>query len=132
MTYTEIGLFSVVAVVICDIYIFRTRLIRRRIFWASYAIIIFFQLVTNGILTGFRIVRYDADAIIGGSTPTNHAPAFIGDGRLVFAPIEDLLFGFSLVLLTLILWVWHGKNGLQRQPVSGPPVAKVAKVLRSK
>jgi hypothetical protein len=132
MTYTEIGLLSVIAVVICDMYIFRTRLIRRRIFWASYAIIIFFQLVTNGILTGFRIVRYDADAIIGGSTPTKHAPAFIGDGRLVFAPIEDLLFGFSLVLLTLILWVWHGKNGLQRQPVSGPPVAKVAKLLRSK
>lgn len=132
MTYTEIGLLSVIVVVICDMYVFRTRLIRRRIFWASYAIIVFFQLVTNGILTGFRIVRYNADAIIGSSTSADHVPAFIGDGRLVFAPIEDLLFGFSLVLLTLILWVWHGRNGLQRTPVSGPPVAKVAKILRTK
>ena len=118
--------------VLCDRYLFRTRLINRKIFWASYAIIVFFQLVTNGILTGLRIVRYDADAIIGSSTPEANAPAFIGDGRLVFAPVEDLLFGFSLVLMTLMLWVWHGRNGLQREPVSGPPVDKVARLLRSK
>ena len=132
MTYTQLGLLSIFLVVLLDLYVFKTKLIRRRIFWASYAIIVFFQLVTNGILTGFRIVRYDSAAIIGGSTPETHAPAFIGDGRIVFAPVEDLFFGFSLVLMTLMLWVWHGRHGLQREPSSGPPVSAVARVLRSK
>ena len=56
----------------------------------------FFQLLTNGWLTGRGIVRYDPDAILG-----SDRVAFIGDGRLVFAPVEDLAFGFALVLTTL-------------------------------
>jgi hypothetical protein len=37
------------------------------------------------------------------------------------APVEDLLFGFTLVLLTLVLWVWWGRRGVQRTPYAGPP-----------
>jgi hypothetical protein len=44
-----------------------------------------------------------------------------GDGRIVFAPVEDLLFGFALVVLTQVLWVWLGRRGVQRTPYSGPP-----------
>ena len=69
MTYTQIGLLAVGLAVVIDLLILRTRLLRRRAFWTAYAIIVFFQLVTNGVLTGFRIVRYDGDAIIGSSTP---------------------------------------------------------------
>ena len=90
---------------------------------------IFFQLVTNGILTGFGIVEYDGDAIIGSSTPKDSAPTLIGDGRLVFAPIEDLLFGFCLVVLTLIIWIWLGRKGIQREPMSGPPRKSVNRFL---
>jgi hypothetical protein len=32
----------------------------------------------------------------------------LGDGRLVFAPVEDLGFGFGLVLTTCVAWVWLG------------------------
>ena len=46
----------------------------------------------------------------------------IGEGRLVFAPIEDLMFGFALVLLSLSLWVFWGRRGVQRTPMSGPPI----------
>jgi hypothetical protein len=28
----------------------------------------------------------------------------------VFAPVEDLLFGFSLVLQTTAWWVWWGRR----------------------
>jgi lycopene cyclase domain-containing protein len=35
-------------------------------------------------------VRYDPDAIVG--------------LRIAYAPVEDLLFGFALVLLTLSIW----------------------------
>ena len=43
----------------------RTRLTSTRDWWSAYAIIVVFQLLTNGWLTGRGIVRYDADAILG-------------------------------------------------------------------
>lgn len=122
MTYTQLAVIGVLAAVGLDLWILRTRLLTRRAFWAAYAIIVFFQLLTNGVLTGFRIVRYDGAAILGSTTPETGPPPFIGDGRLVFAPVEDLLFGFALVMLTLVMWVWWGRRGLQRTPYAGPPM----------
>lgn len=122
MTYTAIGVLAVVLVVLLDLFVFRTRMVTRKIFWTSYAIIVFFQLITNGMFTGFQIVKYDGDAIIGSTSPTDAPPPFIGDGRLAFAPVEDLLFGFALVLLSLTLWVFWGKRGIDRTPMSGPPI----------
>jgi len=121
MTYTQLGLSAVVIAVLIDVIGLRTRMVTRKVFWVSYMIIFVFQLITNGVLTGFRIVRYAGDAIIGSTTPIDSAPPFIGDGRLIFAPVEDLLFGFSLVLITLSMWVWLGRSGIQRTPKSGPP-----------
>jgi lycopene cyclase domain-containing protein len=96
VTYTAAALLGVAGAVIVDLFVLRTRLLRRRVFWATYPIIVFFQLISNGILTGRGIVRYDPDAILG--------------LRLVHAPVEDLLFGFALVLLTLSLWTWWGSR----------------------
>ena len=121
MTYTQLAVIGLVVAVVLDLFVMRTRLVRRRAFWASYAIIFCFQLLTNGILTGLRIVRYDGSAIIGSTTPMDSAPAFMGDGRIAYAPVEDLLFGFALVLLALSLWVYWGRRGVQRTPYSGPP-----------
>lgn len=129
MTYTELTIIGVISVVAMDLMVFRTRILRRKVFWVSYSIVIFFQLVTNGILTGFGIVEYSGDEIIGSSTPVGEPPTFIGDGRLVYAPIEDLLFGFCLVVLTLVLWVWLGRIGIQREPRSGPPRKSVNRLL---
>jgi hypothetical protein len=122
MTYTQLGIAAVLVAIAVDLLILRTRLLTRALFWASYAIILFFQLVTNGLFTGFAIVRYDGDAIIGSTSPQSGAPPFIGDGRLAFAPVEDLAFGFSIVVLSLSLWVFWGRRGIQRTPQSGPPV----------
>jgi lycopene cyclase domain-containing protein len=132
MTYTELTFVGVAIVVALDFYVFKTKILTRRVFWVSYSIVIFFQFVTNGILTGFGIVEYSGEAIIGSSTPKDAPPPFIGDGRLAFAPIEDLLFGFCLVVLTLILWVWLGRHGVQRDPKSGPPRKIIERVLRTK
>lgn len=122
MTYTQLGVVAVVVVVAGDLWLFRTRLVASRVFWVSYAIIVFFQLITNGMFTGFGIVRYDGAAIIGGRSPDAGAPAFLGDGRIAFAPVEDLLFGFALVLLSLVLWIWWGRRDVDRTPVAGPPL----------
>lgn len=122
MTYTQVAVLGVIVAAVADLWLLRTRMLRRRVFWTSYAIIVFFQLVSNGMFTGFNIVRYDGDAIIGATSPDAGSPTFLGEGRIAFAPVEDLLFGFALVLLSISGWVWLGRRGVQRKPFSGPPV----------
>jgi hypothetical protein len=39
----------------------------------------------------------------------------LGDGRLLYAPVEDVAFGFALVLQTLCWWVFWGRRGVQRE-----------------
>ena len=105
MTYTAAAVIGVLVAVALDRWGARTRLTSASTWWAAYGIIVFFQLLTNGWLTGRRIVRYDPDAIIGDGGVT-----IFGDGRLVYAPVEDLAFGFALVLTTSVVWVWLGRR----------------------
>lgn len=118
MTYTQLALLGVAGTVLLDLAVLRTRVLLRRTFWVSYAIVVTFQLLTNGVLTGLRIVRYDGAAILG-----TDAPRLVGGGRLVYAPVEDLAFGFAMVVQTLAWWVFWGRRGVQRAPVAGPPHA---------
>ena len=104
MSYTAISVVAVVAALGLDVLVLRTRVVTSRVFWTSYAIVIFFQLLTNGWLTSRDIVTYDETAILG--------------PRLVFAPVEDLLFGFSLVVQTTAWWVWWGRRLM---PARGGP-----------
>ena len=122
MTYTQLAIGSVVVVVLADLWVLRTRMVTRRVFWTAYAIMLFFQLITNGMFTGFGVVRYDGEAIIGETSPAVGPPPFLGEGRIAFAPVEDLLFGFALILLTVALWVFWGRRGVQRTPWAGPPI----------
>lgn len=116
MSYTALAVLAVVAALVTDLAVLRTGLVRRRAFWVSYAIIVVFQLITNGVLTGVRVVRYNPAAILGSAHPQ-----LLGHGRVAFAPVEDLGFGFALVLATLAGWVYWGRRGLQRTPTAGPP-----------
>jgi lycopene cyclase domain-containing protein len=110
VSYTAAAVLAVGGTVVLDLWGLRTRVLARRAFWVSYAIVVFFQLVTNGILTGRGIVFYDGDVIAGSTSYAGQTPAFLGDGRIVFAPVEDLLFGFALVVQTLAWWVWWGRR----------------------
>lgn len=105
MTYTALTVVAVLATIALDRWVTRTRVTSTASWWSAYGIIVFFQLLTNGWLTGRRIVRYDGDAILGSGDVR-----FVGDGRLVFAPVEDLGFGFALVLSTTVVWVWLGRR----------------------
>jgi lycopene cyclase domain-containing protein len=116
MSYTVAALLGVATAIVVDLFVLRTALIRRTVFWATYPIIITFQLLSNGILTGRDIVRYDPDAIIG--------------LRIVYAPVEDLFFGFAMILLTLSVWVWLGRRGVQREPRAGEGSALLRFVQR--
>ncbi|TQS41556.1 lycopene cyclase domain-containing protein [Cryptosporangium phraense] len=95
MTYTQAAVLGVLVALAIDLFVYRTRLVTRRVWWVSYAIVVFFQLMTNGFLTGRGIVRYNPDDIIG--------------LRIVYAPVEDLLFGFALVLFAVSTWVRLGR-----------------------
>ena len=121
MTYTALGIMAVAGAAILDLFVLRTRMLLRKVFWASYAIIVLFQLITNAMFTGFGIVKYDGAAIVGETSPAAGPPPFLGEGRIAYAPVEDLLFGFALVLLSISLWIFWGRIGVDRTPTAGPP-----------
>jgi lycopene cyclase domain-containing protein len=102
MSYTALAVLGLGLAVLLDVAVLRTGLVRRRVFWTAYAIVLGFQLLTNGWLTGRDVVTYSESAIVG--------------TRLMFAPVEDLLFGFSLVLQTLSWWVWWGRRAARSGP----------------
>lgn len=99
MSYTVAAVLGVGVAVLLDLVLLRTRLLRSKDFWTAYAIVLFFQLVTNGVLTGTDTVTYDPSAVLG--------------LRVVFAPVEDLLFGFALVVTTLSLWDLWGRRSVR-------------------
>ena len=107
MTYTQLALLGVVVVVLLDLVVLRVGLLRRALFWTAYAIMAFFQLLTNGWLTGREIVTYNPD-----TTLTSGDVILLGDWRIMFAPVEDLMFGFAMIVLTLDLWVVWGRRGV--------------------
>jgi hypothetical protein len=54
---------------------------------------------------GRGIVRYSDNAILGSGRIV-----FLGDYRIAYAPLEDLAFGFALVLISCAAWVWTGER----------------------
>lgn len=105
MSYTALTVTAIVAALVVDHWGLRTRLTSSRSWWSAYAIIVFFQLLTNGWLTGRRIVSYAPDTILG-----NDRVVLVGEGRLLYAPVEDIGFGFALVLWSCAVWVWLGRR----------------------
>ena len=101
MVYTDIAIISIIFAVIVDLFIIKNKLLTKKVFWTSYAIILPFQLITNWWLTSRNIVMYSSDTITG--------------IRIASAPAEDLLFGFALILLVMNLWVYWGKKGIQKR-----------------
>lgn len=104
--YTIAAVVSVVVAVLVDLVVLRTRLLTTKLFWASYGIVLFFQFIVNGILTGLQIVQYDPRVITG--------------FRLFYAPVEDVGFGFGLVTMTMSAWVWWGRRARRAAASIGP------------
>jgi lycopene cyclase domain-containing protein len=90
MIYSDIALNAVFVAVVLDLFLLKSRMMTRGIFWLTYFLILPFQLLTNWWLTSNAIVMYAVSDITG--------------QRIAGAPIEDLLFGFSMILLTISAW----------------------------
>ena len=100
MTYSQIAIAAAIIAIIIDLTLSSQPLLKRRAFWAAYAIILPFQLLTNWWLTSRNIVMYSPDAIFG--------------LRIASAPAEDLLFGFALILGVMGIWEYLGRRGISR------------------
>jgi lycopene cyclase domain-containing protein len=96
MSYTAITLIMLLISLVIDIAVLRVKLVTRKVFWTAYAIILPFQLLTNWWLTSRKIVMYSENAIMG--------------IRIASAPIEDLGFGFALILCVLSIWIYQEKR----------------------
>ena len=93
--YTFLALFSVIFTFFVD-QATRVKIFKRFEFYIFLAIIFGFKLIVNGYLTGEKIVIY--------------APRFFLGFRITSIPLEDFLFGFSMVALTIIFWEVFKKN----------------------
>ena len=96
MSYTAAAVGMMLAAVVLDLFVLRTRLLARLIWWLTYPIVLGFQLLSNGVLTSTGVVNYRPDTILG--------------VRVFHAPVEDLGFGFALVLATLSVWMWRERR----------------------
>ena len=88
--YTVASACGVVLTILLEVLVLRTGLFRDPRYWVALAIVAFFQLLVNGVLTCPPIVSYDPAQILG--------------LRIVCAPVEDLGFGFAMVTTTIALW----------------------------
>lgn len=92
--YTVLTVISIIAVVALELAWLRTGIFRQAQYWISMAIVFFFQIIIDGWLTKLSdpIVIYNPDEMLGVRAPWD-------------IPIEDFGFGFSMVTLTLLIWV---------------------------
>lgn len=92
--YTVLSVLSVLAVLAAERWWWRTGLLRTAQFWWAMGIVVFFQTLVDGWLT-----KLSAPIVI-------YNPAQLSGLRIPFdVPVEDYGFGFSMVVLTLVVWV---------------------------
>jgi lycopene cyclase domain-containing protein len=94
--YTVPAVLSVPVVVAIELLWLRTGLFRRRAYWITLGIVLAFQVAADGWLTKLSapIVQYNPAAMTGLRFPFD-------------IPVEDYLFGISLITLTLLGWLYR-------------------------
>jgi len=102
-SYTAAAIFAPVLVVILEVAVLRTGILRQGRFWLTLAITLGFQVLVDGWLTKLSapIVLYRAQANSGVRWPWN-------------IPVED--YGFSIAMITLTLMLWSRARQNAREP----------------
>jgi lycopene cyclase domain-containing protein len=97
--YTALAVLSVLGTVAAERFWLRTGIFRTARYWLSMLIVFAFQVLVDGWLTKLSapIVIYDESQTLGLRAPWD-------------VPVEDYLFGFSMVTLTILLWVHRGRH----------------------
>lgn len=112
MEYTVVSIASAVCVVVLDRALGIGLLATSR-YWKYLGFMCVCLIVTNGYLTARPIVSYSDGSVLG--------------VRIITMPVEDVLFGFSLVTATVVIWerlsqgvsrkikAVHGERGVAHQ-----------------
>lgn len=109
--YTALAVAGVVVTLLVELLWLRTRILRRAQFWLALAVTLFFQVIFEGVLT-----RRSAPVFV-------YPPAHVSGLRFPWnTPMEDYLFGFCMITVTVMLWVHAGRRSGRRPPYdsSGP------------
>ena len=95
-----------------EVFWLHTGIFRKAQYWIAMAIVYFFHVLVDGWLTKLSapIVIYDEGQITGVRVPWD-------------IPVEDYLFGFAMITLTLLLWV---RQGDAARPHSTAPTVPTA------
>jgi lycopene cyclase domain-containing protein len=112
MEYTVSAAGAAACVILLDRWL-GTRVLRRREFWLFLAVMYGFKLIANGYLTWRPIVIYGREHFLG--------------ARLGTIPLEDFVYGFALIGLSVVLWEYFrrrhagpaGRNPAHRADVTG-------------
>jgi lycopene cyclase domain-containing protein len=105
--YTVGAVAAVIGVLAVELTWLRTGILGTRAYWWSMLICFGFMVAVDGWLTKLSapIVLYDSHEIIGWRIPWD-------------IPIEDYLFGFALLTLTMITWDALGRREQPRSHVA--------------
>ena len=93
-SYTIAAVCAPLLVVLLEVTVLRTGILRQSRLWLTIVITLGFQVLVDGWLTKLTapVVYYQDRAISGLRWPWN-------------IPVEDYGFGLAMILLTLMLWV---------------------------
>ena len=80
--HTQLAIASVIAVVAADLWLLRTRMVTRKVFWTAYAIVLFFQLISR---------RYERGPMILTSNQSFGAWGEVFGDRVIATAILDRL-----------------------------------------
>jgi lycopene cyclase domain-containing protein len=94
--YTLLAIAAVLFSVTVDIAVLRTRLIFNKKFWVFWLVMFVLIFIINGYLTWRPIVLYGEGHYLG--------------VRLFTIPIEDFLYGFSLLTLNICIWEFYTRR----------------------
>jgi lycopene cyclase domain-containing protein len=92
--YTLLAALSVLLIIIID-HKSGICILRQKLYYVFFAVIIGFKLLVNGYLTR-HIVMYNSQFFMG--------------IRIGTIPLEDFLFGFSMVTLSIVCWEYFKKK----------------------
>ena len=93
--YTILAVISVILAILLDI-ILKTKLFLNKKFWVFWCVMFILIFIVNGYLTWRPIVLYDEKFYLG--------------IRLFTIPIEDFIYGFSLITMNIALWEFFSRK----------------------
>lgn len=93
--YTLISIGLVILTLLLD-KLTKVNIFKEKLFYLFLVIVLGFKLLVNGYLTSTNIVMYNSQFFIG--------------LRVGSIPLEDFLFGFSMVSLGIIFWEFSKKK----------------------